>query len=95
VSSYYCAVFVVLGLLAAATRTQEWLALGAMVGSRAVNALPIAAENPDLRYTVQSIVVLLWGALVLGCLLRGPRAAPAVRPASPVSRTRRRRKIRS
>jgi hypothetical protein len=74
VSSYYCALFVALGLLAAATRRHEWLALGAVVASRAVDALPIAAGNPDIRYTVaQSLVFVGWGALALVLLVWTPR----------------------
>lgn len=65
VASYYCAVFVLLALLSADDRRLEWLALAAVVASRATNALPIAVENPDVRYTVQSAVFVAWGALAL------------------------------
>jgi hypothetical protein len=50
----------VLGLLAAASRREEWLALGALLVGRLVNALPVAVGNPDLRYTIQSVVVVTW-----------------------------------
>jgi hypothetical protein len=65
VASYYCAVFVLLALLAACDRRLEWLALAAVVASRAANALPVAVENPDLRYTVQSAVFVAWGVAAL------------------------------
>jgi hypothetical protein len=68
VASYYCAIFVLLALLAADDRRLEWLALAAVVASRATNALPIAVENPDLRYTVQSGVFVAWGAAALALL---------------------------
>jgi hypothetical protein len=73
VASYYWAVFVILALLAAASRVEEWLALGAMVASRAANALPIATENPDLRYTTQSVVFLAWATLATVLLVWRPR----------------------
>jgi hypothetical protein len=77
VASYYCAVFVLLALLAARSRALEWLALAAVVASRAVNALPIAVENPDLRYSAQSVVFVAWGATALGLLARARIRSPA------------------
>ena len=92
VSSYYCAFFLVLGLLAASSRAQEWLALGAVVLSRAADALPIAGE-PDIRYTVvQSLVFVGWGVAALLLIARRPRArAIAAAPASAGGRAARRR----
>jgi hypothetical protein len=74
VASYYCALLVVLGLLAAASRAEGWLALAAIVVSRCANALPLAIENPDFRYAIQSIVMLLWAVAAL--LLLPGRATP-------------------
>jgi hypothetical protein len=88
-SSYYCALFVVLALLAAASRVEEWTALGAMVVSRAANALPVAVENPDVRYTVQAVVFLAWAVAALALLAWRPRVR-AVRPAAPRASRRRR-----
>jgi hypothetical protein len=59
-ASYYYAFFIVLGLLAAASRVEEALALGAILVGRAADMLPIASENPDIRYTVQSGVFVAW-----------------------------------
>jgi len=74
VASYYCAFFVVLGLLAASRRAYEWLALGAVVLSRAGDLLPVAAE-PDIRYTVvQSFVFVGWSVAALLLLARPARA---------------------
>jgi hypothetical protein len=90
VASYYYAVFVVLALLAAASRAEEWLALGAMVASRAANALPIATENPDLRYTTQAVVFLAWATLATVMLVWRPRRRPrAPAAATPVRAARR------
>lgn len=94
VSSYYCAVFVVLALLAAAGRVEEWTALGAMVVSRAANALPIATENPDLRYTVQAVVFLAWGLTALALLAWRPRRRAAAAEIAVDGRAARRRKSR-
>jgi hypothetical protein len=92
VASYYCAFFLVLGLLAASSRAQEWLALGAVVLSRAADALPIAGE-PDIRYTVvQSLVFVGWGVAALLLVARPPRArAAAPAPAIAGGRAARRR----
>jgi hypothetical protein len=60
VASYYCAFLLVLGLLAAASRAEGWLALGAIVVGRCANMLPLATANPDIRYTIQSAIVLAW-----------------------------------
>ena len=79
VASYYCALFIVLALLAALSRRHAWLALGAVVASRAVDVLPVAAENPDIRYTVaQSLVFVGWAVLALVLLVRRPRRARPV-----------------
>lgn len=91
-ASYYCAFFIVLGLLAAASRTHERLALGAIAVGRAVDLLPIASENPDYRYVVQSAVLLAWG-LAATWLLAWPvrrRGAPARAFAHEMRATRRR-----
>ena len=79
VASYYCAFCILLGLLAAAGREEGALALAAIVVGRAANALPIATGNPDLRYGVQSVVFLVWGATALALLARHrrPRAVAA------------------
>jgi len=92
VASYYCAFFLVLGLLAASSRLQEWLALGAVVASRAADLLPIARE-PDIRYTVvQSLVFVGWGVAALVFVAWRPRAGAAVSmPAAPGGRAARRR----
>jgi hypothetical protein len=74
VASYYCAFLIVLGLLAAASRVEEWLALAAVVASRATNALPLATENPDVRYTVQSVVLVAWALAALVLVAWRPRA---------------------
>jgi hypothetical protein len=74
VASYYCALFIVVGLLAGATREHEWLAIGAIVASRVGNALPIAVENPDIRYTVvQSLVFVAWATSALALFAWRPR----------------------
>jgi hypothetical protein len=91
VSSYYCAVFVVLALLAAASRVEEWIALGAMVVSRAANALPLATENPDLRYTAQAVVFVAWALLAVVLLAWRPSLRPAPAVAVPGRAARRRR----
>jgi hypothetical protein len=89
-ASYYCAFFIVLGLLAAVSRTQERLALGAIVVGRVVNMLPIATENPDYRYVVQGAVFVAWGLAAVVLLAWRPRFGPvATVPA--VSRATRRR----
>jgi len=92
VASYYCAFFLVLGLLAASSRAHEWLALGAVVLSRAADALPVAGE-PDIRYTVvQSLVFVGWGVAALLLVARRPRARPvATMPAVDGGRAARRR----
>jgi hypothetical protein len=78
VSSYYCAIFVVLGLLAARSRGHEWLALAAVVASRAADLLPVATANPDVRYTVvQSLVFVGWAAGALALVAWSRRARPA------------------
>jgi hypothetical protein len=74
VASYYCAVFIVVALLAATSRAHEWLALGAVVASRAADTLPVAAENPDLRFTVvQSLVFVTWAGAALALVAWRPR----------------------
>jgi hypothetical protein len=73
VASYYCAFLVVLGLLAAASRREEWLALCAILIGRLMNALPIAVENPDVRYTIQSVVMVGWAVLSVLLLWRSRR----------------------
>lgn len=93
-SSYYCAVFVVLALLAAASRVEEWTALGAMVVSRVLNATPLAVDNGDIRYTIQGVVFVAWAATALALLAWRPRvrALPAPVPdATPRSARRRSR----
>ena len=92
VASYYCAFLIVLGLLAAASRHVEWLALGAIFASRASNALPIATQNPDVRYTVQSGVVVGWALAALVLVAWRLRERGARVPASGRSRADRRRK---
>jgi hypothetical protein len=92
VSSYYCAFFVVLGLLAAAHRSLGWLALGAIVAGRLVNALPVATGNPDLRYTLQSAVFVTWAATALVLVtwpprLRAARVVPGRRAARRLRRS--------
>jgi hypothetical protein len=93
VSSYYCALFIVLGLLAGTSRGHEWLALGAVVASRAGDALPVAAENPDVRYTVvQSLVFVVWATAALGIVAWAPRGRrPAPLRATDGGRAARRR----
>ena len=65
VASYYCAFFVILTFLAERDPGQEWLALGAVLVSRLVNATAFVADSPDMRYAVQSIVFVAWSALAL------------------------------
>jgi hypothetical protein len=85
VASYYCAFLVVLGLLAGASRVNERLALGAILAGRVANMLPVATGNPDVRYTIQSIVVIAWGVTALALLARWPtrRAVAPGRAAAP------------
>jgi hypothetical protein len=72
------------------SRTQERLALGAIVVGRVVNMLPIATENPDYRYVVQGAVFVAWGLAAVVLLAWRPRFGPvATVPA--VSRATRRR----
>jgi hypothetical protein len=73
VASYYCAFLIVLGLLAAHSRLEEWLALGAILAGRLANASSLAVDNADLRYTIQSVVVVAW-TLSATLLLVWPRA---------------------
>jgi hypothetical protein len=92
VASYYCAFLLVLGLLAATSRLAEWLALGAVLAGRLVNALPVATENPDLRYTIQSVVVVAWvvaAAIVVAWRPKRHRAAVATPPGRPRAARRR------
>jgi hypothetical protein len=74
IASYYCAMFVLLPLLAAVDRRHEWLALGAIVVSRVVNATPLVADSADLRYAAQSGVFLAWAAASLASLGPTPRS---------------------
>ena len=76
VASYYCAFFVILTLLAEHDPWQEWLALGAVLISRLINAAPFVADSPDMRYAVQSIVFVAWPALALVRLAWGPDSTP-------------------
>jgi hypothetical protein len=95
VASYYCAFFIVLGLLAATSRVEERLALAAIVVGRAANLLPIATENPDLRYSVQSAVFVVWALAALVLLAWRPRPRPVPVPASSAgTRASRRRRAR-
>ena len=82
VASYYCAMFVLLPLLGAVDRRHEWLALGAIVVSRLVNAMPLVADSADLRYAAQSGVFLAWAASSLA-LLAWPRRQES--PASAIA----------
>src|SRR5262249_8935655 len=74
IASYYCSFFVILTLLAGCDAGQEWLALGAVLMSRLVNAAPFVADSPDMRYTAQSIVFLTWSGMALVRLAWGPSA---------------------
>ena len=72
IASYYCAFFVILTFLAERDPWQEWLAIGAVLISRLVNATPFVADSSDMRYAVQSIVFVAWPALALVRLAWGP-----------------------
>jgi len=65
-ASYYYAVVVLLGVLAAKGRTLERLALGAVIVERMVNAWPWLDANPDIRYLAQSWIVVGWGIAAAG-----------------------------
>ena len=65
VASYYCAMFVILALLGTLDPRQEWLALGAVLVSRLVNAAPLITESADVQYAAQSVVFLAWAASAL------------------------------
>ena len=94
VASYYCAFFIVLGLLAAARRSEERLALAAIVVGRAANLLPIATANADYRYIVQSVVFVVWALAAVVLLAWRPgwgRTRAAV--AAPITRAHRRREV--
>jgi len=54
----------------------RWLALGAVLISRLINAAPFVADSPDMRYAVQSIVFVAWPALALVRLAWGPDSTP-------------------
>jgi hypothetical protein len=75
VASYYCAFFVLLALLGSRDPRHEWLALGAIVVSRLVNALPLVADSVDVRYAAQSVVFVGWATLALAMLVWRPSAA--------------------
>ncbi len=75
VASYYCAFFVLLVLLGSRDPRHEWLALGAIVLSRLVNALPLVADSVDVRYAAQSVVFVGWATLALAMLAWRPSAA--------------------
>jgi hypothetical protein len=75
VASYYCAFFVILTFLAVRDPWQEWLAIGAVLIGRLVNATPFVADSPDMRYAAQSIVFVAWSAVALVRLAWGPNSA--------------------
>jgi hypothetical protein len=72
VASYYCAFFVILTFLAEDDPWQEWLAIGAVLIGRLVNAAPFVADSPDMRYAAQSVVFVAWPLLALVRLAWGP-----------------------
>ena len=79
-ASYYYAFFVGLAFLAVREASLEWLALGAVVVGRLINLPSLVTENPDLQYTLHSLLFLTWAVLALVVLVwrrrGGPRTVP-------------------